>query len=415
MRIELQAKVWHNHWHPPEIDNHQYDIIVTSLTNSTLRFALESGKIAPHTMVNYSLNKAGPLALLGYEEDDTCVMLIFALSSTFAEYGPYLEMCASIFCMCCNFYSAMRFMHVGTYSTNFRIVMISMNLIVTGTALFRPIYVLVPEEVYSIEAGNCIAAVVMYTAAYFQHICTYTFDAKYLIIGLERRMAYKLRATYEHSQDKTTLKVFAGMVVTVWMIVTVKAICVVLLSHENVDRVFHRAFIMDGSFFTLVGAHVIALVGWVYGYYTFHYLNKQAKRIKYCGSSLSESFTIKEITNVIKAVRPVIIAYRTVVIVGFCVLTIITISFYLGAMDENDIYYQALVTFEYVMIDVYNVYSSGYMIWNLKPLRKAFLDDISCLFPKKVLITEVEPETIEKYDNEEETKIYFEQLTSSWK
>ncbi|CAD5233624.1 unnamed protein product [Bursaphelenchus xylophilus] len=254
----------------------------------------------------------------------------------------------------------------------------------------------------------------MYSLGFINQVCVLIFDVKYIIIGFERRMAFKNRATYEYSQDGTTIRVFCGIVCTLLLMATAKVGLFLKLRDLPPDLALHKAFMLDSDFATWVFCHTIAVAGWVYGFQTVHELSRRANQTRHTGS-LTESFTVKEILNVIKVIKPVIHAYIVVMVIAFTIVMLMLPCIYTGVMDESDMYYQAIVTFEYALLDTYNVFASCYMVWNFKPLRRALKQDITSCFRKKCFSVEVEPESVEKYSAMQGTDLYFEQLTKSWK
>ncbi|CAD5230199.1 unnamed protein product [Bursaphelenchus okinawaensis] len=357
-------------------------------------------------------NVSTPFDLFGYDTNHTSVRILYMLAYLSSTYLPYYEFLSCGICLLANGYSAVRFINAGTYSRNFRIVMIATNLVINATALLRPIYFLVPEETYYIASKNYFRMFVMYALEYISHVAILMFDVKYIIIGYERRVAFKNRATYENNQGKGTIMVFLFVLGAVSISAAIKAVLFIAVRDLPIDTALHKAFMMDADFVTWFASHFLALGGWIYGYYTFYDLNKQAHKLKYAGNSLSESFTLKEIVSVLKVIRPVIKAYIVILLSGVAVASFMCFFMLGGTMHEGDMYYRACITLEYSLAASYNIYASCYTIWYLKPLRKALQQDLTCCFRRKCV--EIEPNAVEKYDAVQETNIYFEQLSKRW-
>uniref|UniRef100_A0A1I7RJK5 ABC2_membrane domain-containing protein n=2 Tax=Bursaphelenchus xylophilus TaxID=6326 RepID=A0A1I7RJK5_BURXY len=124
---------------------------------------------------------------------------------------------------------------------------------------------------------------------------------------------------------------------------------------------------------------------------------------------------VTEILNVIKVMKPLLIAYS----LGVCfqsLLTSIAIPAYvLGAIDEDDVYFNGMLTLAFMVGGTYNTYSSVCMIWCFKPMRRAFVKDLSRCFRSKRSLYVVEPEPSRQSSPQEDTDLHFKQLQTIWR
>ncbi|CAD5220638.1 unnamed protein product [Bursaphelenchus okinawaensis] len=163
-------------------------------------------------------------------------------------------------------------------------------------------------------------------------------------------------------------------------------------------------------------SHLIAGFSLFYGIWTFYSLNQKGHRIRRNCTTLTEAFIVKEILNVIKVLKPLIIAYFLLLVFAGTVYTIMFGSFLMGVMDEKDVFYTALLTSDYVLVDTYNIYSTCSMVWHFKQLRRIFFKDITSIVQSnKVYSTAKEDnENLDKFNVVEQGDVYFNQLTDFW-
>ncbi|CAD5230215.1 unnamed protein product [Bursaphelenchus okinawaensis] len=276
--------------------------------------------------------------------------------NNFIAVCPYIELTICFPCIAINIYSAVRFANIHSFNNNFRIIMIVTNFIVAGISILHPIISLTPAYYISYQTGNFIETTAFYFIAYIHQTCTFIFDIKYFILGFERWFAFRSRATYEHSKDNTSVKVFICMI--------------------------------------------------------FSSLLKTANEHKFSGKTLTESYQIKETINILSVIQPIIKAYLTVVVACTICVSINMYGLMFGLWQKYSNYYQGLTNLEYIFINMYNFYSSSYAIWYLRPLRRVFLTDLRSLFRTSIDIDNRVNPSVEKYDDE--AKIYFDQLQSQW-
>jgi hypothetical protein len=94
-------------------------------------------------------------------------------------------------------------------------------------------------------------------------------------------------------------------------------------THSTWDETLEYAFIMERSIISFFFLHFIAAICWLVGAITFHQLRIATKKSRYAGKSLSESYQIREITKIVNVMRPLILAYLSILIfcsICFCVL-----------------------------------------------------------------------------------------------
>jgi hypothetical protein len=105
-------------------------------------------------------------------------------------------------------------------------------------------------------------------------------------------------------------------------------------------------------------------------------LDKKAKNYKYAGTTLSESFQIKEVTSVIGILKPLIYAYGCMSssCSSFLFPALYLVLF--GGYSTYSPLYLVLTNFAYITIAAYNFIATLYLLWHFEPLKHAVLKDI---------------------------------------
>lgn len=78
---------------------------------------------------------------------------------------------------------------------------------------------------------------------------------------------------------------------------------------QSIDLLFAAAFLLEQSPITCIIMDLIGAVCVVYGLIVFFMLDAKAKRSKYTGKTLSESYQIKQVASVVGILKPLIWAY----------------------------------------------------------------------------------------------------------
>ncbi|CAD5220634.1 unnamed protein product [Bursaphelenchus okinawaensis] len=322
--------------------------------------------------VNFTENVVGPLKAFGYTKDDRAVQILYDIACFVVKNGLLYAMATGFISSVLNIYIAIKIASVQVYSTNFRLVTVLINCVTTTITIGRCIYALTPPSFYSVETYNYLGATLIYFVSYFTNICSYTFNAKFLIVATERRVAFNKRATYENEKSKTRSLISVYLIISgMVFITTVKTGIVLFLCGEMSDYCLKQAFIVDFCFPALTMSHLIAGFSLIYGIWTFYNLNQKSRRIRRNCTTLTEAFIVKEIINVIKI--------------------------------------------DYVLVDTYNIYSTCSMVWHFKQLRRIFFKDITSIVPtSRVYSTGQEDTHLDDLSATDRANMHFGHLKQSW-
>lgn len=123
-------------------------------------------------------------------------------------------------------------------------------------------------------------------------------------------------------------------------------------------------------------------------------------------------FEIRQTANVVEVVIPLLTAYAmAVVFSGTCMIIILYLYFVAGHSVTSP-HYLVFANAAYFSIPLYTLFSTAFMTWYFKAMRKVVFRDLQSLFGIQLdHHVSIHPERL---DPQEEGRIYFEQLKKSW-
>ncbi|KAI6179821.1 hypothetical protein M3Y98_00652200 [Aphelenchoides besseyi] len=330
---------------------------------------------------------------------------------TILKYEPAFELILCAPCLFINIYFALRFSKLSTFNSNLKIVMISTNITTAFIALLRPLLRGISERSYSVKDGHYIKAAFVYLLFYLVQVFTLIMDAKYLLVGLERYVAFRDRADYERRDTKQTVRLLICFIAFIAVSNLIKnSMTVVFTDQVDWDRALEHAFITERSPVSFVFLHVIAGIGWLVGAITFYRLKVETKKNRYMGKSLSESYQIREIAKVVDVLGALIVAYLSTLIFCLICLGVLCHHVYFDGGHVKSALFLALSNAEYISLNIYNIFATIYMLWKFNKLREVLFQDLCCLFRIK-MPTAVEAVNV---DREVDLDDHFRKLTAAW-
>ncbi|CAD5219964.1 unnamed protein product [Bursaphelenchus okinawaensis] len=241
---------------------------------------------------------------------------------------------------------------MATFNPNFKIILTVVTLSQLSVTVVHPMENLLPTSWYSVENGHYIPAILYYTLTYVISITSGFFCNKYLLIAIERTVAYKQRHTYERQGARLSI------------------VCLMATM--------------------------------------FVKLYREVKLAKF-PTSVAESFEIKHTKAVLQYVRRLVSVFVALLIAcgtGFGGL--FYAKFVLGYREE-DPESKVFVTFIFSCACIYNFVTTVYMIVEFPQLARIMQNDM----PFLSIYNKVSP--VPSVQGEHEAEIYFKQLADSWK
>uniref|UniRef100_A0A1I7RJK8 7TM_GPCR_Srx domain-containing protein n=1 Tax=Bursaphelenchus xylophilus TaxID=6326 RepID=A0A1I7RJK8_BURXY len=214
------------------------------------------------------------------------------------------------------------------------------NFICAGVSLLHGFMSIVPRQYLSLE-NEYYKAVAFYTVAYIHHWCVLMLDIKFFILGFERWFGFRSRATYEHSEDNTSIKIYCSLAVLAFCAVTTK-VYLYLTFNDKSNETFRRAFVVEDDLSAMLASHLLALFGWIYAFVIFRRLMRQAEAFRFSSQSLSESYVIKETIRINTVIGPIVRAYLVMAIACTMTLAFNIYCMQYGYWEMRSAYYQSL-------------------------------------------------------------------------
>ncbi|KAI6185497.1 hypothetical protein M3Y98_00029900 [Aphelenchoides besseyi] len=304
-----------------------------------------------------------------------------------------VEISISSFCLLVTFYFTYRFHKLVIFNVNFRIVLIATHLVIAITAVLHPIIHFVPSHWYSVSDGHFLGALVFYTITFIQNVNVYFVDLKLLIIGIERRLAFKNRQNGDAGK-LTGVRILIWTFAVTAFVVAFKNIIAFLIYrnlplNERLLLTFNFDIWAPGAFF------------WLFCWPTLP-----------ISMTLTESYEIKQIDLVLRVIRPLLFAYGVIVVI-LTSLVCVMMYFHFAKFIQLGVGITTICgSLIYSSFCLYNLVTILYMCWHFYPLRIAILNDIQCLCGLRLNSACVNPLQINEKRNEQDK--HFEQLHLYW-
>ncbi|KAI6237665.1 hypothetical protein M3Y95_00289300 [Aphelenchoides besseyi] len=335
-------------------------------------------------------------------DDITLDMVVF--------FQRCMEMLISIVCLLSNVYFAAKFSRISSFHVGFKRVLITMEIVMSLATLLHPLLHFIPKHLYSISNGRYIAASIFYAFTYLENVFIYFANSKYLLIGLERRISYQHRHDYEQRGPEDAnwlLLVNAG----IWIVVAAVKCFWVFLLYDNlpIDTRLECSFFLDTYASALLSSLSVAFAVYIFGVYELRRLLVFSKLNYYTSQTLSESIQIKQTSQIVTVLRPIIVAYGVAILVSLFSQVLWTYYHFIQGLPMTNQLVTVHVMNLYLLAAVYNLYSTFLVILRFKQVKKAFIKDVRNLFGLSIVSTRVS-----LFTSPDCPKEHFQQLEKFW-
>ncbi|CAD5220000.1 unnamed protein product [Bursaphelenchus okinawaensis] len=323
-------------------------------------------------------------------------------------YLTYIEITVNIITMILNCYFTLRISQLPTFNANFRYMMVFQTFMTCTINFIHPLESLTPVEFYSLEAGNIKGSVFFYTLIVIQHFATFVFESKYMLIAIERVIAYRERATYENRDSTLAKKILLWFALLCIFILFIKTqVLWNAYSDFPVDVRLRRSLMIGRSYYGYCFNYIIAVISIAVAVFFFYKIHVDILE-KHEYSSLSENFEVRQTKMVLAYMKSLVKAFF--VLLAACGTGVGVVTYYKFVVDVTEDHPFIVTTYTCMFISLcfYNLASILYMIRSFPPLRRAILKDLPCLRERRV-----SDSTCDKAKME--TEQYFSQLKVMWK
>ncbi|KAI6199252.1 hypothetical protein M3Y96_00607000 [Aphelenchoides besseyi] len=337
------------------------------------------------------------------------------MNETIAEFileiEPIIELCISLPTLLVNLYFAFRFSQLDCFSPNFRILLVMTNIMTSLCTVVHPLPQLFSKEFYSVEKGNYGGAILVYGLHFIGMIFLMIIDSKYLMIAMERRIAFKHRVNYESRDGRDAIVFLSYYLGAMFVLIFIKTAAMFYFSTEDsIDKRLHVAFVPEYCIYIFAPTTGLAFTTWILGSYQFYKLSRFAAKYRYRAQSLSESFLIKQIAHVVDIMLALLVAYVFAVLFsGTCMFIILYLYFHRGHSTSST-YYLIFANLAYFSVPFYTLFSTIYQMYYFPAMRRVIILDLKRVFGIELEMT-IHPQ---RSTHEEETRMYFSQLKQLW-
>ncbi|KAI6185529.1 hypothetical protein M3Y98_00033900 [Aphelenchoides besseyi] len=123
---------------------------------------------------------------------------------------PILELCIAFTALILNAYFILRFSTLKSFHQNFRVLLIICTSACTLLAIFHPIVSFLPSDYFVLRPENYCVNAMVYGLYALKDILMNFAEFKYLLIAIERHIAFRRRSNYEHQSSRTAWQIIGG-------------------------------------------------------------------------------------------------------------------------------------------------------------------------------------------------------------
>ncbi|KAI6216528.1 hypothetical protein M3Y95_01269500 [Aphelenchoides besseyi] len=309
-----------------------------------------------------------------------------------------------------NIYTALRMSQLATFNINLKFVLCATSLSAAILSFLHPTIQAVPRSEYLVENKRYKFICFMYFLQYISHSLNLMANLKFLVIAIERKVAFNRRRFYEHTHETFGKWLTIWMLLFCFVIVALKVLFFLFLPYkQTLDDRLRDGFFLEGNLYYYIFAYMVVGICYGYGIYEFNSLKQHAKLVRFTGNSLSERYEIKQTRDVVIVMRTLLKAFGLLYGLANIVLLVQIYFYFRYEQTENTLFYHAMANIAFILIHIYNLFFATYMLWYFQPMRRMILGDLFSLCGVRERFPRIVPIGMEQTQDQ-----HFHSLTSVW-
>ncbi|CAD5233666.1 unnamed protein product [Bursaphelenchus xylophilus] len=273
------------------------------------------------------------------------------------------------------------------------------------TAVIHAFTNFVPLSALKYDDDNRAFVIILYSIVFTTQITNFYFDVKFMLIGIERTIAFKRKATYE-TEGSHVGKEIAAVALAMAFVISVVRCDVVwrLNSTVEFDARLRKVMMWDKYFPGVLFAFSMATCAMFQGVFAFRCLSKNLRKLE--SSSLSESYETRQIVATMAWLRRLARVFVIITVGNFPFMGFTCYLYFVLGYDEDHPWMLMMVTVMFNMGNIYVCLTTIFMFQDFPQLRSAVYKD----FP---FLKWAEPAKI--ISQGECNAMYFEVLRTTWR
>ncbi|CAD5233665.1 unnamed protein product [Bursaphelenchus xylophilus] len=273
------------------------------------------------------------------------------------------------------------------------------------TAVIHAITNFIPLSAVKYVYDNKAFVIILYSIVFTSQITNFYFDLKFILIGIERTIAFKRKATYEMEGGHVGREIVTVALAMALVISVVRCDIVWRLnSTVEFDARMRKVMMWDKYFPGVLFAFSMATCAMFYGVFVFRSLSKKLRKLE--SSSLSESYETRQIVATMAWLRRLAGAFLCTTVGNFPFMGFTCYLYFVLGYDEDHPWMLMMVTVMFNMGNLYVCLTTVFMFQEFPQLRNAVYKD----FP---FLKWAEPAKVISRD--ECNAMYFEVLRTTWR
>ncbi|CAD5228359.1 unnamed protein product [Bursaphelenchus xylophilus] len=331
-------------------------------------------------------------------------------AEAFLCYVSALEFVVAIITAILNMYFTLRINQLSTFSPNLRTILTVEAILASILPFLHLATYHIPEHLHSFKDGNYVSGVAFYLLMALHQVVMVVFESKYLLIALERWVAYLARRDYENRGSELAYRLFLiNLLIGVPILLFKWTSIWMVFDGAPMDLRLRRTFVLENYNDGLIPSYLGGFVLIFSAIAIFLWLNSQVSNCETYANSLSESYEIRQTKAVLHYVKSLLASF--IILICLCGVGLSTIAYLksVSHLDDDSAEFKIVFTFLYMCLSVYNFIAMLYMIRSFPQLQTVIIKDFPFLDSRGVAV-----HPAAECDHAEAGRMYFQQLRDAW-
>ncbi|CAD5227189.1 unnamed protein product [Bursaphelenchus xylophilus] len=267
---------------------------------------------------------------------------------------------------------------------------------------------IIDESWYSVERRQYFGALIFYLFVFISQLAGFTFGAKYMLIAIERTIAFEDRRRYEIRGGEVARKYLWRTFYVIALLTLIKCIIIYRTNPQlEIDNRLQKALILEYDYNWAGSSYFCAWLAIPYSVYKFYKLHKMMNK-NTAFESLSAMYEVRRIRMTLDYMKRLISVFVGTLLV--CGVVAFLHWYFHEIKKVTDYSYEMRCTSSlvYTSFSVYNLICTYYLVHEFPQFQRIVQRDFRILRRKYVEAAPL-PTT-----DKNQTELYFKQFSAMW-
>ncbi|CAD5227190.1 unnamed protein product [Bursaphelenchus xylophilus] len=319
-----------------------------------------------------------------------------------------IEIAAACVNTICSVYFVARTINLSTLNINLRLILMVETILCVFVSLVHSTSQITDESWYSIEKRQYLAALIFYVTLLAAQVAAFMFDAKYMLIAIERTIAFEDRRRYETRGGEVARKYLWRTFFVVTTLTVLKCIIIYCKNPQlQIDARLRRTLILEYDYDWAGPSYFCAWLAIPYSIYKFYKLHQMTNK-NTAFESLSAMYEVRRIRMTLDYMKRLISVFVGTLL--FCGFVTFLQWYFHNIKKVADYSYEMRCTSSlvYTSFSIYNLICTYYLVHEFPQFQRIVHRDFRILRRNYVEAAPL-PTT-----DRNQTELYFKQFSAMW-